>query len=111
MSIIPNDTLKPAESDTMKTFEIHLVMGTSPFINDFFNERLAFWKSLVIRNLQPTFNLTYRTLPNDTLKPLPPLSERPIQGWGSFLEIVTADPSPDVEIDYIGVSLQEALIK
>jgi len=95
----------------MKTFEIHLVMGTSPFINDFFNERLAFWKSLVIRNLQPSFNLTYRTLPGDTLKPLPPLSERPIQGWGSFLEIITADPSPNVEIDYIAVSYNEAKLK
>lgn len=111
MSLIPNDTLKPSQSIDMKTFEIHLVMGTSPFINDFFNERLAFWKSLVIRNLQSSFNLTYRTLPDDTLKPLPPLSERPIQGWGSFLEIVTADPSPDVEIDYIGVTLKEALLK
>ena len=95
----------------MKTFEIHDVITSSPYVKDFFNEQLAFWKTLVIRNLQTTFNLTYRTLPGDTLKPLPPLSERPIQGWGSFLEIVTADPSPDVEIDYIGVTLKEALIK
>jgi len=111
MSLIPNDNLKPSEGDNMKTFEVHLVMGTSPFTNDFFNERLAFWKKLVIRNLQPAFNLTYRTLPNDTLKPLPPLSERPIQGWGSFLEIITADPAPNVEIDYIGVSYNEALLR
>jgi len=111
MSIIPNDRLKPSQSLEMKIFEIHDVMTTSPFITDFFNERLAFWKSVIIRNLQTSFNLTYRTLPGDTLKPIPPLSERPIQGWGSFLEIITADPAPDIEIDFIGVSLKEALIK
>jgi len=111
LSIIPNDTLKPAQSLNMKTFEIHVAIDSSPFINDFFNERLAFWKSLVIRNLQPANNLTYRTLPNDTFKSIPPLSERPIQGWGSFLEIVTADAAPDIEVDYIGVTYSEAMIK
>lgn len=111
MSIIPNDTLKPVDTENMKTFSIDLVMGTSPFINDFFNERLAFWKRAIIRNLQTSFNLTYRTQTGGVFKPIPPLSERPIKGWGSFLEIVTADPSPNVEIDYIGVSYNEALLK
>jgi len=111
MSIIPNDDLKPVDTENMRTFPIDLVMGTSPFINDFFNERLAFWKRVIIRNLQTSFNLTYRTRTGVAFKPIPPLSERPIKGWGSYLEIVSTDPTPNVEIDYIGVSYQEALLK
>lgn len=111
MSIIPNDTLKPSQNLDMKIFEIHDVIDSSPYVKDFFNEQLAFWKSLVIRNLQTVNNCTYRTLPGDTLKPLPPLSERPVIGWGSYFEVVSSDPSVNIEVDYIGVTLKEALLK
>ena len=83
-------------------------MGTSPYTKDFFSDHLAFWKSLVIRNLQPTFNCTYQLMPNGPAKRLNPLSERPIKGWGSFFSVTTADPSPDIEIDYIGVYKKDA---
>jgi len=93
------------------TFPIEEVMTASPYRKDFFNQHLAFWKSLVIRNLQPTFNCTYRTDPSGALKPLPPLSERPVIGWGSYFEVVTADPAPNIEIDYVGVYKKDAMLK
>jgi len=111
LSVVPNQNLKPAESLELSTFAIEEVMTANPYTKDFFNQHLGFWKSLVIRNLQPTFNCTYRSIPGGTLKPLPPLSERPIQGWGSYFEVVTSDPSPNIEIDYIGVLKSEAWIK
>jgi len=110
MSIIPNDILKPVDSENMKTFSIEDSVVTSPYLVDFANERLAFWKSAIIRNLQTSFNLTYRTKHGNDFKPLPPLSERKIKGWGSLLEIVTSDPAPNIEIDYIGVKREEALL-
>ncbi len=83
-------------------------MGASPYRKDFFNNHLGFWKSLVIRNLQPIFNCQYRLMPNGPQKILNPLSERPIQGWGSYFEVTTADPAPNIEIDYIGARKVDA---
>lgn len=109
MSVVPNDLLKPSSSLDLITFEINDKVVTSPYRKDFFNSHLAFWKSIVIRNLQATFNCSYRTDPALDFKVIPPLSERPIQGWGSYFEVTTTDPSPIIEIDYIGVAKQNAV--
>jgi len=108
LSVVPNNDLKSSLSLEIPTFPIEEVMGTSPYRKDFFNQHLGFWKSLVIRNLQPIFNCQYRLIPGGPQKTLNPLSERPIQGWGSFFEVITADPAPAIEIDYIGVLKGEA---
>jgi len=109
LSVVPNNFLKPSQSLELITFEINDKVVTSPYRKDFFNTQLGFWKHIVIRNLQPTFNCSYRTSPSQDLKPLPPLSERPIMGWGSYFEVVTSDPSPNIEIDYLGVLKENAL--
>jgi len=111
MSVVPNYNLKPASSLEIDTFPIEEVMTTSPYTKDFLTNYHAVWKSLVIRNLQPIFNCTYRLMPNGPLKTLNPLSERPIQGWGSFFQVLTADPAPNIEIDYIASKMDDALKK
>jgi len=109
LSVVPNNELKPSSSLELITFEINDKVVTSPYRKDFFNTQLGFWKSIVIRNLQSTYNCSYRTSPSLDLKPLPPLSERPIQGWGSYFEVITSDPKPNIEIDYLGVLKENAL--
>jgi len=109
LSVVPNTQMKSALSLEIPTFPIEEVMVASPYRKDFFNQHLGFWKSLVIRNLQPVFNCSYRTIPNGPQQALPPLSERPIQGWGSYFEVVTADPAPNIGIDYVGALKKDAL--
>jgi len=109
MSVVPNQQLKSALSLEIPTFPIEEVVTSSPYRKDFFNQHLGFWKSLVIRNLQPIFNCSYRLMPSGPLKVLNPLSERPITGWGSYFEVTTADPSPNIEVDYIGSYKKDAM--
>ena len=110
MSIIPNDHLKPSTSLDMRIFEINdSVPNPGPYISDFFAKHGGFWKSCVIRNLQNSSACTYRMSTTKEFKTLPPKSERPIQGWGSYLEIITTQTPPEIKIDYIGVLLRNAL--
>jgi len=109
MSVVPNHELKSALSLEIPTFPIEEVMGTSPYNKDFFTNYGAFWKSLVIRNMQTVFNCQYRLMPNGPQKTLNANSERPIQGWGSFFQVITADPAPNIEIDYIGAKKEDAM--
>jgi len=111
LSIVPNNQLKSADSLELVTFPIEEVMSASPYRMDFWTRYRGYWKDLVIRNLQPIFNCTYRTDPQGILKPLPPNSERPVKGWGSYFEVVTADPAPNIEIDYNGVTQSHAVLQ
>jgi len=111
LSIIPNDSLKPAQSLELITYGLPEKMVTSPYVKDFYNTQIGFWSKVVIRNLQTSFNCSYRVLKDEALIPLPPLSERPLYGWGSYLEVVTSDPAPDIEIDYTGVTYANAILR
>jgi len=109
VSIVPNFQMKSSLDNDIAIFPIEEVMVTSPYRKDFFNQHLAFWKSLVIRNLQPVFNCSYRTMPDGPQQILRPESERPIQGWGSYFEVTTGDPAPNIGIDYIGALKKDAM--
>lgn len=98
----------------MKIFEINDIVssvssGGGLYISDFFAKHGGFWKSLVIRNLQTSNTCNYRTGQSHRYKTLGPKSERPIQGWGSYFEVVTSASTPEIEIDYIGVPKSEAM--
>ena len=103
----------------MKIFEINDIVPVSPsgnggtYISDFFARHGGFWKSLVIRNLDQTHTSNYRMGVTHPWKTLRPFSERPIQGWGSYFEVVAPPGSvgyiPDIEIDYIGVLKRNAM--
>ena len=103
--------MKSSLSLDIPTFPIEEVVVTSPYRKDFFNQHLSFWKNLVIRNRQPVFNCSYRTMPNGPQQILNNLAERPIQGWGSYFEVVTADPAPNIGIDYLGVLKKDAMVQ
>ena len=110
MSVIPNDLLKPSTSLEMRIFEINdIVPASGSYVSDFFAKHGAFWKSLVIRNLQNSQNCSYRMGRSHPWKTLAPKSERPIQGWGSFFEVLTSATVPSIEIDYIGVLKRNAM--
>jgi len=109
MSVIPNDLVKPSTSLEMQIFEINDSVPTpGPYISDFFAKYGGFWKSCIIRNMQPTAPCEYRTSTSKPFLSLPPMSERPIQGWGSYLEIIYSAPV-DIRIDYIGVLKRNAI--
>lgn len=99
----------------MKIFEINDIVPQNSsgsggtYISDFFAKHGGFWKSLVIRNLQSSNTCNYRTGQSHLYKILPPNSERPIQGWGSYFEVVTSASVPVIEIDYIGVPKKDAM--
>jgi len=109
LSVVPNNQLKASLSLEIETFPIEEVMIASPYTKDFLTNYHAVWKSLVIRNMQPVFNCQYRLQPSGPLKTLNANSERPIQGWGSFFQVITADPAPNIEIDYIAAKMIDAV--
>lgn len=118
MSVIPNDLLKPSTSLEMQIFEINDTVPQSngnggTYISDFFARHGGFWKSLVIRNLDRSHVCEYRMGQTHPWKTLGPKSERPIQGWGSYFEVVAPPGSigymPNIEIDYIGVLKRNAM--
>jgi len=112
VSYVPNDLLKSADSLELITFEINVFVDASfpsPRIIDIFNERLAFWKNLVIRNHQIGTSIFYRTKNSGPFKELLPQSERPVKGWGSYFEVTSAAVPPIVEIDFVCVKKVDAL--
>jgi len=50
-------------------------------------------------------------MPNGPQQALPPLSERPVQGWGSYFEVTTADPAPNIGIDYLGALKKDVMLQ
>lgn len=107
MSIVPNESLQSADSLNLPTFEINRLVNAafaSPQRIDIFNEHLAFWKNLVIRNHNLATSCFYRTKTSGPFKELGPRSERPVKGWGSYFEVTSAAVPPDIEIDFVCVS-------
>jgi len=114
MSIVPQENLKPVNSDTLKTFEIPQALDNlaDPFRFDAITLYDSFWKVVTIRNFNDLDAIYYRTdngVPYDTI---PPLSERDIPGWGSYFE-VSKDPLATFQgkIIFQLVKRNEALVK
>ena len=108
MSVVPNETLRSVDSLELIVFTLDSDITLASTIRDIFTEQLAFWKRVIIRNLQPLDNMTYRTNPDAPLKTLPPLSERTLRGWGSYLEINSAAAAVAGELEIDCVSIQNA---
>jgi len=103
MSVVPNEQLKSVDSLELITFPIEDRLSGASFTLDTWTTYKAFWKQVVLRNLHTTLNLSYRVNPDDALRVIPPLSERPIAGWGSFLHVEQGG-TPNYEIDIVAVS-------
>jgi len=110
LSIVPNEQLESADSLNLITFSIEDRLNAAAFNFDAWTEYKSFWKELTLRNLHATLNLSYRVNPDDALRTIPPLTERPIGGWGSFLHVEQGG-TPDYEIDIVCVSYLNALKK
>jgi len=111
VSVVPNDLLKSADSLELITFEINRLVNAafpSPQRIDIFNEHLAFWKNLVIRNHQIGTSVFYRTKTSGPFKELQAQSERPVKGWGSYFEVTSTAAPPIVEIDFVCVRKMNA---
>jgi len=89
LSFIPQDKLKSVLSLELKTFEITQALDdlTNPTKFDTWTTYESFFKTIVIRNFNPIDTLQYRVTPNAGFDVIPPLSERSISGWGSFIEV------------------------
>ena len=112
MSYVPNDQLRSVDSLDLIVFTLDTInIDTALTLRDIFTENLAFWKRVIIRNLQATDNMTYRTRPNAPLKILPPLSERTLRGWGSYLEINSAAATVNGELEIDCVTIKNAMRK
>ena len=108
MSVVPNETLRSVDSLDLIVFTLNSDITLASTFRDLFTEQLAFWKRVIIRNLQPLDNMTYRTNPDGSFTTLPPLSERTLRGWGSYLEIVSAAAAVTGELEIDCVSIQNA---
>lgn len=111
MSIVPNEKFYSADSLTLITFAIAIKVSTADFSIDTYTTRKSFWKSAVLRNKHASDDLSYRLLPDQELSSIPPLSEIPITGWGSFFQVISASGTPKWELDFIAVTLENALRK
>jgi len=109
LSIIPNERLISADSLDLITFGIALQVDSVSQQIDTYSRVGAFWKSAIIRNLQSTINLTYFTSPNAQPRIVPPNSELPIKGWGSYMRIESSAATPLGVVDFECVSLHNAV--
>jgi len=103
LSVVPNELLKPVESEELILFPIEDRANAAAFDVDTWTQYRSFWRSSLMRNLHTTLNLSYRVRPNDALRSIPPLSERTILGWGSFFHVEQGG-TPDYEIDMLAVT-------
>ena len=108
MSVVPNQTLRSVDSLELIVFTLDSDITLAATIRDIYTEQMAWWKRVIIRNLQPADNMTYRTSPDAPLKTLPPLSERTLRGWGSYLEINSAAAAVTGELEIDCVTIQNA---
>lgn len=108
MSYVPNQSLKPVGSLELKAYPITETFSASPYKYDSYSQYLAYWTQVIIRNFDVN-PLTYRSIPNGTLKSLPPSSERTVGGWGSYFEVVSA--TPNGELEYNLVNLRDAFLE
>ena len=111
MSFIPNETLESVDSLDLTVFEVNSDIVLAQTIIDTYTTQMAWWKRAILRNLQPLDNMTYRTRPDAPLRTLPPLSERTLRGWGSYLEINSAAPTVIGELELDLVTIKNAIRK
>ena len=109
MSYVPNEKLLSVDSLTLTVYTLKAQINTALITRDIFTEQEGFWKRAIIRNYQTTDDILYRQNPNDTLEVLPPLSERTLRGWGSYLEIQTIAVIPNGELEFDCVSVKNAM--
>jgi len=108
LSIIPNERLISADSLDLIIFGITMEIESAEQHLDTYSRLGAFWKSLVIRNLQGT-QLEYFTTPSGSPKIVQPNSELPLKGWGSYLRIESSALNPIGRVDFECVSLHNAV--
>ena len=86
---MPQSALKPVNALNLRSFTItdRLTGKTFPFKFDSATLYQSYLRSTTIRNLSSSAPIFYRTEPGDLFDVVPPLSERPIQGWNSLIEI------------------------
>jgi len=108
VSVVPNENFESADSLNLITFSIEDRDNNAAFDIDTWTQYRAFWKSVVLRNLHSTLDLSYRVNPDDVLRTIRANSERPIGGWGSFLHVEQGG-TPDYEVDLVAVTYLNAL--
>lgn len=109
MSLVPNTRLKPATSLELITFGVKMQISAATNIIDMYTRYSGYWKNCVIRNTQPIDALTYRTEPNQPFESVPPNSELPISGWGSFMQVNSGAASPSGVVDFEVCNMKDAL--
>jgi len=97
-------------SDSLEliTFQIDESITTSPITRDYWTRNRAFVKSGIIRNNQPLDVVSYRLAREAEFKTIPILSEKPIKGWFSYLEITSAAGAIDIETELELVTWENA---
>jgi len=108
VSVVPNNEFESADSLNLITFSIEDRLNAAAFDIDTWTQYRAFWKSLILRNLHSTLDLSYRVNPDDVLRTIRANSERPVQGWGSYLHVEQGG-TPDYEVDLVAVTYLNAL--
>jgi len=111
LSVVPNDRLYPADSLNLITFPLNESFTGASITRDIYTRYKAFVKSAIIKNNQLTTVVTYRTDPNKGFRSIPVSSAKPVPGWFSYLEILSADASPDYEIELECVDIKDAIRK
>jgi len=111
MSIVPNNRLLSSDSLDLVTFGVILEIDDTVNVLDIFTRYQAFWKSCVIRNTQTSSPLLYRTNPHDTFKTVPPNSELPVKGWGSYFEVTSNSTAPIGLVEFECVNYKDAMRK
>lgn len=87
MSIVPQDNLKSVNSLELPSYTISAKLNTNSYVNDTYTLYDSFWKAITIRNFSDSDSLYYRENPNGILEVIPPLAERTLNGWGSYINI------------------------
>lgn len=87
MSIIPQEDLKAVNSFELKSYTISSKLDKNSYTIDAYTNYDSFWKAITIRNFSDSESVYYREEPNGVLEVIPPLAERTLNGWGSFINV------------------------
>lgn len=111
MSIVPLDILESADSLNLITFGIPLDILQLTNTIDIYTRYQAFWKSAVVRNTHPVDAIQVRFRPDGPLDNVPPSSQLPLLGWGSWLEVISPAATDHGRVDFTVVTLKNAVRK
>lgn len=89
MSYIPQQNLRSVLSTEIPTFSISYDLKETNFDIDTITNYDSFWKSIIVRNFDPSNSIFYHKNLTEPFDIIPPLAERIIEGWGSFFQINT----------------------